>query len=213
MHPLHEACPPLGWYVFTAHVLQAVCAPATSWNVPVPQLGQLGVVVVVQLPLKKDPSPQLAVQLLQAVCPPATSWYVPAPQPTHVPVVVAVHEPDRRLPTPQLSVHPLHEACPPLGWYVFTAHVLQAVCAPATSWNVPDPQFKQDGVVVAVQLPVTNAPIPQLVVQVLQAVLLPATSWNVPPVQPVQTPVVVAVQLPLKNWPLVQLSVQPIQAV
>ena len=81
---------------------------------------------------------------------------------------------------------------------MLTAHVLHAVCVPATSWNVPLPQLPQVGVAVAVHVPLNNIPVLQLVVQLLQAVLLPATSWKVPPVHAMHEPVVVPLQLPVR---------------
>lgn len=54
------------------HDLQAVCDPATSWYVLAPQVGQVGVVVAVQLPVKYEPAEHDVVHVLHE------SWLVAA---------------------------------------------------------------------------------------------------------------------------------------
>ena len=55
------------------HDLQAVCAPLTSWNVPVPQPLQTALEEEEHAEERKVPAPHDARHDLQAVCVPAVS--------------------------------------------------------------------------------------------------------------------------------------------
>lgn len=55
------------------HVLHAVCAPLTSWYVPLVHVWQVGVPALLHVPLRNRPSSHVVTHALHAVCDPPAS--------------------------------------------------------------------------------------------------------------------------------------------